>query len=539
MKNQQNRQTASSSGFSPDPASFYFPATGIQTSGSALLLALDDVTFPVKHNLCLDLTKPTVRVEPVLTPSPLDSNAPDNFMVFFYGTVLHDEGRFRMWYYPCHWGVNPDWDGHHARQLAKWDLPYFQGPLCYAESEDGLTWTKPHLHQLLFKGSKENNAFNLPHTLVSCATVIKDENDPDPARRYKMVYEFFPEFSDPPLEGLTSGMPTCALAASADGIQWDLLSTPYPNEFIEHASFYQHDGKYIINSQNFDLQIPGEGGTKRGRQGFARFSTDFNHWLEGAVESFALPEPAVPEARGISGLYDQVHLGVGAVSFGTVSVGLFGLWHNNDFWNEFDLISCDLGLVISNDGLHFREPVKGHFFLSRHDSPAAPFPGKDYNTNLCQANGILNVGDETRIYHGRWRNTSDKPDDIENGYGEVGLATLPRDRWGALRLPSHHSSGSVWSAPIVLPAADCELFLNVEGARGIRVEIADENFNLLSEYSGDNGGSTSDESGFDCKVAWPKSSLSILEGKTIRLKIHLQAGEYPQPRFYAASLKNK
>ena len=92
----------------------------------------------------------------------------------------------------------------------------------------------------------------------------------------------------------------------------------------------------------------------------ARFSHDFDHWAEGHVESFVLPEPRDPTQRGGDFEYDQVHIGVGAASYGTVCVGLYGLWHSAHRTTEFDKISCDLGLVVSNDGLHFREPVKGH-----------------------------------------------------------------------------------------------------------------------------------------------------------------------------------
>ena len=42
------------------------------------LLAIDDVSLPLRKNVCLYLNKPVVRREPVLAPSPLDSNAPDN-----------------------------------------------------------------------------------------------------------------------------------------------------------------------------------------------------------------------------------------------------------------------------------------------------------------------------------------------------------------------------------------------------------------------------------------------------------------------------
>lgn len=72
--------------------------------------------------------------------------------------------------------------------------------------------------------------------------------------------------------------------------------------------------------------------------------------------AFALPEPADPAERGANNPYDQVHLGVGAASLGSVCVGVYGLWHSQAFGEDFARINCDLGLVASNDGIHFREP---------------------------------------------------------------------------------------------------------------------------------------------------------------------------------------
>ena len=115
---------------------------------------------------------------------------------------------------------------------------------------------------------------------------------------------------------------------------------------------------------------------------------------------------------------------------------------------------------------------------------------------LCQAGGILNVGDETRIYHGRWRNTPYG----EEYYGEVALATLPRDRWGALGLFPDQTEGSVWSCPVTLPAGGCRMILNADRACDMRVEIADERFNLIPAYSGEQSGAVQDEGGLDCPV---------------------------------------
>jgi hypothetical protein len=512
------------------------------------LLAIDEVAWPMRKNVCLKLGKPAVRREPVLTPSPIDSNAPDNMGAHFYGTVLHDEGRFRMWYYACHRGMNPDWPPRKKQQVAKkpdWLIgvkdgyDFVGGPLCYAESEDGIVWTKPALGQVPFKGSSANNAIDLPHTIVSGAAVIKDEADPDPARRYKMVYQFFLDQSEPGMPEYGSA-PSIACAVSPDGLKWTVTAIPYRGQFVEHCSFMRHNGQYIVHSQAFPdwSGQRTEGDAGGGRTGVARATYDFDRWPDLWQWAFALPEPADPAQRGMNKPYDQVHLGVAATSYGNVCVGVYGLWHNQSFGDDFIKISGDLGLVVSNDGIRFREPgaTPGQAFIHRDDSPVTPVPGRSFNTILCQGNGILNVGDETRIYHGRWRNSGQKAEDIVEHYSaEVALATLPRDRWGGLGLNANAKSGTLCSAPFTLPAGGGTLRLNADGVAGMTVDLLDEQ---LRPIEGFGGGQAVGADGLDCPLRWKDRVLADLAGRTVRVRVNLgQAGE-TRPQLYAMYLRS-
>jgi hypothetical protein len=242
-----------------------------------------------------------------------------------------------MWYYACHRGQNPDWPAELQAQADRWKDKdsVIPGPLCYAESDDGIHWTKPNLGQLLFKGSRANNALDLPSALVGDACVLRDVDDPDPRRRYKLA--FWTQF-DP------WDYPTMRLATSSDGVHWKAAPGRPIQAFLEHSSFYQHNGLYIANSQTF---LAGEGGRDRGRQGVAWVSVDFDHWLPECAESFTLP--ASDNLRRT-----EVHLGVGAASLGNVAIGLYCLWRNDP---DFGRISGDLGLVLSHDGIAFHEPV--------------------------------------------------------------------------------------------------------------------------------------------------------------------------------------
>ena len=509
------------------------------------LLAIDDVSLPLRKNVCLYLGKPAVRAEPVLRPSPLESAAPDNLAAHFYGTVLRDAGMFRMWYYACHRGRNPDWPPRKLQQVAKtpgWLIgakegyEVGQGPLCYAESDDGLAWRKPALGQVSFKGSSRNNALDLPHTVVSGAAVIRDDADPDPARRYKMVYQFFPDQTEPAIAEYGS-TPSVACAVSPDGLKWTVTAIPFVNQFVEHCSFIRHDGRYILHSQVF----PGsgwsgacnEGGTPGGRTGSARVTFDFDRWPDVWARSFGLPEPRDPARRGDSQRYDQTHLGVGAASFGNVCVGLYGLWHNQPFGEDFREVSCDLGLVVSNDGIHFREPAPdpGRVFIGRDESAVTPVPGRSLSTILCQGNGIINVGGETRIYHGRWRNAGQRAEDVATHYSaEVALATLPRDRWGALGLNPGADEGTICSAPFTIAADAGALTVNADGLAGLAVDLLDERFRPLPGFT---AGRADARDGLDAPVRWGSHALSELAGQAVRVQVHLKRTSDALPRVYA------
>lgn len=505
------------------------PLNAAPQSDPLMLFAIDDYAYPLRENLTLYLTEPEIRPEPVLKPSE-SPDAPDNGATHFYGTVMQDQGKFRMWYYAIH-RVNDEG-------------AIGVSPVCYAESDDGENWVRPALGQVEWKGNKANNLIAVgedPTKECAGISVIRDDEDPDPARRYKMVYG--KRRRGPNGEVMNWVVRT---AISPDGLHWTQLpGLVSGDKFAELASLYKHDGLYIVNSH---ISSRGEGDRQEGRQGYAWVSTDFENWLPQSAPSFRTAEPVDGSGWGTHGMsgkdYVQVHLGVGARSFGNVVVGMYGMWYQRQpNWGEGG-INCDLGLLVSHDGLHFREVVKGRAFIRSTDSPVTPVPGRNYPTILCQNNSIVAVGDETWIYHGRWRNVAfQQLGTAENGglniardyWGEVGLAKIPRDRWGALGLWHDRDEGSLWTAPVTLPA-DAVLQLNAAGLAGLSVTVADERFQPIAGFD---GGTTSDvDDAFAASVAWTDTSLASLAGRTVRFKVSFQRSDGVEPRLFAAALQS-
>jgi len=76
--------------------------------------------------------------------------------------------------------------------------------LLYATSKDGVVWEKPELGLHGFDGSTKNNV--VARDVAGGAGVFKDPHDPDPARRYKLVYDL--------------GFSKLRVRFSPDGLHW-------------------------------------------------------------------------------------------------------------------------------------------------------------------------------------------------------------------------------------------------------------------------------------------------------------------------------
>ncbi len=104
-------------------------------------------------------------------------------------TVLYDEQErlFKMWYGGCDAAPERNWK------------------MGYAVSPDGVRWEKPRLGLFEHNGRRDNNIIHP----VPYGAVVKDPSEPDPVRRYKMHLREFVRYSpdgirwpaDPPAPG--------------------------------------------------------------------------------------------------------------------------------------------------------------------------------------------------------------------------------------------------------------------------------------------------------------------------------------------------
>ncbi len=145
--------------------------------GSRLELMVDDYLIDqMIGGAALRLHQPKMGEVVMATDEPWEGNA------CLYRSVFQDGDRYRMYYGAYQYDV--------GEGTISYPHPRF---LCYAESQDGIQWTKPELGLVSFAGSKRNNIVltsnsSGPEIAADHVAVIKDTNpNRAPAARYKAI----------------------------------------------------------------------------------------------------------------------------------------------------------------------------------------------------------------------------------------------------------------------------------------------------------------------------------------------------------------
>lgn len=334
--------------------------------------------------------------------------------------------------------------------------------------------------------------------------VLYEPEDPDPAQRYKMAAHVYW------LKGGERRHGTLAPYASADGLSWKLLIDAQPTELAEMpedknvlspvhfepaGGLYKWDGTYYSSGQN---PIPASR-PYLSRIARAYRSHDFVEWEPTSAVGFVRTSQYLPDWQRGSNEGAQTHEGVSVWNRGNVLLGMYGMWEGGS--REFQDVIMNQGFVISNDGIYFREPAHEFVFL-----PVGP-DGTWDEGGLLQGQGFENVGDKTYIYYGSGDlRTWTRGKEPRAPRGSVGLATLPRDRFGDLSV-LETGEGDPEFVTTLLEAKPGEpklLFVNADGLgpeASLKVELLTHDEKPLPGYSGADAAIVT-QSGFQIPVAW-------------------------------------
>ena len=473
-----------------------------------VLFAFDDHSIPWQHNLKLTLVPAAKHPgNPVLRRGP--AGAPDHGHAALYGTVIKDGGKFRMWYL-----------GMHEAEIKRGQAPGWWRPMCHAESADGVHWTKPELGLVEFHGGTKNNICLIegePFSLTRVndfLSVLDEPNDPDPAQRYKAAY-----IAHVPYDDIRGGMSAIGVkerrvgaticATSADGLRWKVVGDRPANaggERFEVTSLYRFGDFYYSTGQLISPWCWLADGSDAGRIMLAYRSPDFKTWSQAKAFSFARPgQLASPPVKG-----QQTHMGAGLWNRGNVLVGLYGMWQDAPApppkgASHLLGVHIDLGLIVSNDGIHFREPVPDFKVIARGKE------GEWDDVALLQGHAFVNEGDKTMIWYSHW-DTGGKLKSMD-----IGLATLRRDGFGHLsRKEDDNDAHFITSAFTARKVS-----LNVDGVAPeapLTVQLLDHLDQPIAGYT-----ATIAQNGSHQPIQWPKA-LPAGQRVTLRVNFPVNSG---------------
>lgn len=476
-----------------------YPAIRVE---EATFFPFDDYSIPFTWGLRRQLImgKKWGRANPIVVPVG-GPGEPDNLVVRLYGTVIQIGDELRMWYLGRGDKYTPAGGKAGLRAM-------------YAVSKDGMQWKKPKLGLIEYNGSKQNNLLDLlgGEYNLSEYVVIHDPEDPDPARRFKCVFE--------------SGKYKNALAVafSADGLRWKESSRNPVGHALEESGLAKFNGCYYVNGQG-----GGQWGAGRKMQTFASY--DFERWSRGSVLSFRRG-PLIEAAPEKIDTIEEVHLGASLINKGNVILGIYGMWHGIP-GGDRNYISMDLGLLVSNDGMHFREPIADYPFMPAFEELEVPLGRAP---SVAQGQGMVNMGDKTLYWYEAW------------GTGQVRVATWERDRLGYFNAYVEDGSptpegpaAEMVSCPMKLGPEGGRVFINADGLSEkaeLTAEILDREFGPVPGYTA----KESDPiriSGFRQAVTWKGDGRLPAFSHPIRVRVMLGGDRINKIKLYAIYLSKE
>jgi hypothetical protein len=300
------------------------PAWTQTSTGPITIFSFDDGIIPFKDNLSLTMVQATKYPGNPVVPHGVPGT-PDAHRAQFYGTVIRVGDKYRMWYAADPAPTEVD---SHATTFRP----------AYAESTDGIHWTKPALGLVEFNGNKNNNLLQFspqPNFALSeplYVAVLYEPSDPDASRRYKMaLYGRFYRTSDPEHKKPKS---TIYPYFSADGLHWK-LALPAPKgetfneteeplsirQIFEIGGLYRFDGVYYVAGQELWDDVAMPNGDKAGRIMITHWSSDFIHWSKDSAISFMRYG-----YRSIDQSRNEAHEPAAVWNRNNVLLGTFGLW---------------------------------------------------------------------------------------------------------------------------------------------------------------------------------------------------------------------
>lgn len=402
------------------------------------------------------------------------------------------EGKFKMWYLAG------------AGSIHKQDKQTFYTG--YAESLDGKNWIKPVL-----------DIYDNTNIVDTCnrdaATIWLDKLEKNPAKRYKMFnVERRP----------TDRRWQFILKYSADGIHWGNGVAQSGDMYDRSSAFYNPFRGVWALSMRYSTPV-----SSRSRSYLENtdpeVAVSMAHRIRRDVPDKNMvfwftpsdKEPRHPKFPEVDpGIYN-----FDAIAYESIMLGFYSVWQGpeNNVCGELGIQKKnEIFLGYSRDGFHFsRQSFKP--FMAVNETEGAWNWG-----NMQSVNGVpLIVGDSLYFYSsGRRLN-----DIMWDSHTSTGLATLRRD--GFVSMQAGKEEGYLVTEKITFDGKYLFVNADVLDKKGLlKVEILDTDGNPISGYTKKECIALKKTDSTKQMVSWKDAKdLSVLSGKTVRLKFYLTNGD--------------
>jgi hypothetical protein len=417
-----------------------------------------------------------------------------------FGSVFRDpsDGKYKMYYesaiYPA---LRPP--------------DSFTCYICYAESLDGKTWTKPKLGLYEHGGSKQNNIVFYEAEL---ANIFIDPRERDPAARLKAFV--YLKTHNP-----HGGLGECLLS-SRDGLRWRFVGgfnkpayavAEQGNFTDSHFVTWDPRGeRYLAYVRTFAKSRVAESKDGRRRavgitqcRELNRGWTPIMHVLaaDDRDDAKVAPLSKDPNRPDWAELYCMNFF-----AYGNHYIGLVSLLYLVDGVDSGG--GGDLQLTFSHDGLDWRRQPDRATLI-------APSNARSLVPTYISTNEPLEIGDELWLYYTE-ANGAHPIVPFEQAISQIRAAVWRRDGFVSLDAPER---GTLTTSPIVLDGG--RLILNMRAAAGgsARVAILNEAGKPLVGFDSAHCDPLSGDQ-VRAEVHWRgRSDITALKGMTVRLKFEL------------------
>ncbi len=488
-----------------------------------VVFSFDDHSIPWKDNLELTMVRPEkYAANPVVKRG--EKGSVDEWAVQFYGSVIFHEDKYKLWYIAA---------DDESLELIKKGKGFSGLRPAYAESEDGIHWQKPNLGLVEHNGNKQNNLVKIdpPEVGGIHLIVIHEPEEPNPDRQFKMLLTVAAQ--------LEKGKGSSSIVLySPDGLRWESATPVHFNEgFLsqedlllpmnfEQGGLFKWKGVYHLPGQIFSPTAWQPDGKTVGRVMAVLRSPDLLNWDPAMSYSFIRDGMSGKEVP--PGLGEEAHLAASVWNRGNVLLGLYGLWHGAEAWEDR---SMDLGFLLSNDGINFREPISDYVLIK------SGAEGDWDHGGLIQGQGFDNIGEKTFIWYGSWDMT--KPSYPPRG--GVGLVTLRKDGFGYLS-PKYNDQTAHFITKTIeqseLASNHFSLYINADGVSEdapVRIELVDAKGMPIPGYSGNDAALIKND-GLYTEVQWAGAAhQNVVEiNSAFAIKVNYPPNE--KVKFYALYL---